>query len=745
MPDIQKLLTAIDWAEEHAYGSDTEGELSQDRAYSIKLYLGENVDPAPTGRSQVTDRSVFETIQWIMPSLCRIFANGSDLVSIPPIGPDDEESAKQEAEYLNWVITESNPWFEIFHTWTTDALMTRNAYAMAYVDKKRTTDVEVYERQTEEGVALLMQDKDVEVIDAKSYPDPDGQPQQMIDPVTQQPVALPPPMLFDLKIRRVGESRKVCIKVLPPERCKISQYTPTYRLLDTDYFEYWDYKTISELRSEGFDVPDDIADDELVETEEDTVRDQFQESRDDNKNDPSMRRIKARSIWIRHDYDGDGIAELRYVVRLGKADDVLSNEEATSIPVACIVPTPLPHRHIGMSVTDIVADIQRIKTTILRQGLDNLYLSNNPQKVLDPNLVNLDDALTNLPGGIVRTTNVDAIRYEIPPFVFPQAMEGLEYMDQIKENRTGTNRYFTGIDQNALNKTATGIQQLSTMAAQRVEQIARILGSGVEDLCRVVHELILRMGHKRETVKIRGNWIEVDPSTWKHRTDFKIAVGFASGNKDVMTQRLTMIAQAQFQALELGMPIVQPENVYNTMIELAKASDFSRPEQFWTEPSKAPPQQQAPDPNLMKIQMEAAAKESELTLEQEKAQAEFAFREKELVSKFELEKYKIDTDAQVRIGTAQMQGENAIGVEKERANTQMQKQDKMKVENIDKLDKVADSTEAAAKASAETAQMLADSLSEVVKTLAAAVEKLGAPKKIIRDAKTGRATGVESA
>jgi hypothetical protein len=750
MPDIDKLLSAIDWSEEHAYGSDTEGELGRDRAYSIRLYLGENVDPAPTGRSQVTDRSTFETIQWILPSLCRIFAGGGDLVSITPVGPDDEEGAKQEAEYINWAVVQNNPWFLIFLTWAMDALMTRNAYTLAFVDKKRNVDLEQYERQTEEGVALLMQDKDVEVIEHRGYPDEDAEPQPVVDPMTGQPavdpmtgqpIMGPPPMLYDLKVRRVGESRKLTIKNLPPERCKVSQYTNSFRVAESDYFEYWDYKTISELRAEGFEIADDIADDETVDTEEDEVRDQYAESRDDNKADPSMRRIKVRCIWIRHDYDGDGIAELRYVVRLGKSRELPVNEECAEIPVACIVPYLLPHRHIGMSITDIVADLQRIKTTILRQGLDNLYLSNNPQKVINENMVNLDDVLTSVPGGIIRTQDVNQMRYEVPPFVFPQAMEGLEYMDQVKENRTGTNRYFTGIDQNAMNKTATGIQQLSTMAAQRVEQIARLFGPGVEDLCRVVHGLALRMGHKTEVVKIRGEWIQVDPAAWKKRTDFKIAVGFASGNKDAMVNRLTMISQNQLQALSMGLPIASPQNIYETMLELTKASDFSSPERFWTDPSEVEPQQQGPSPEEQKLKAEMIAKEAELQLQQESKQAELQLKEKELGVKAELEKYKIDTDATVRMRTAQMQGDNAVGLERERAATQSQKQDRMKVENLDKLDSVVETVQQIAEASAQQAKEVAQSFENVAQILAKA---LTAPKKVVRG-KDGRVEGVVSA
>src|SRR6185436_21160810 len=103
---------------------------------------------------------------------------------------------------------------------------------------------------------------------------------------------------------------------------------------------------------------------------------------------------------------------------------------------------------------------------------------------------------------------------------------------------TGTNRYFTGIDQNALNKTATGIQQLSTMAAQRVEQIARHFANGIEELFAILHELVLKGGHKQDVVKLAGQWVPVDPTTWRSRKDFRISVGFAAGNKDAMVSRL---------------------------------------------------------------------------------------------------------------------------------------------------------------------------------------------------------------
>lgn len=693
--DNELLIAAIDAAEQSSYSSEGDTQLSTDRAYAIDMYLGKNMEPAPEGRSQVIDRSVFETIQWILPSLVDIFANGDDVVSIPPVSAEDEEVAKQEGQYLNHVILQKNPelWLITFITWALDAMMTKNGYCLAYSEKRKSEDIDRYERQTEQGVQLLMADKDVQVeIDAE-YPDPDyvepppqpimdpatGQP--AIDPMTGQPVMQPPqppPMLYDVTVVRVTEERKVCYKALPPERCKISYHTPDFSISpDCPYFEYYDYKTLSDLRSEGFKVPKEIPDDWAIDEEEDLARDQYDETSwkdDNNEPDPSMRRYRVRMIWIQFDDNDDGIAERLYVVRIGK--QILFKERVSRIPVASMVTIPNPHRHIATSIADIVADLQRIKTAILRQGLDNLYLANNPRTFITDR-VNLDDALVSRPGGIVRGETGAVYGQDIAPlvmpFVFPQAMEGLEYMDQVRENRTGTNRYFTGIDQNAMNKTASGIQQLSSMAAQRVKLIARIMGIGVGSLFSIVHELIIKGGHKKETVQLSNKWVDIDPAQWKKRTDFRLAVGYAAGNKDALVSKLMLIASMQEKALAGGLPIVTPQNAYETALELTKASDFSAPQRFWTNPKEIPPPEPPkPDPTMVAIE-EIKSKttlkksEDEIKFNQVKTDKEMMLESKRL----ELDKYKTDIDAQVKLTIADAQMEHAGDLEDRKTRNQV--------------------------------------------------------------------------
>lgn len=682
--DNELLIAAIDAAEQSSYSSDGDTKLSTDRAYAIDMYMGKNLEPAPEGRSQVIDRSVYETIQWILPSLCRIFANGDDVVEIVPVSAEDEPGAKQETQYLNHVILQKNNWFETLITWVKDALLTKNGYCLAYNEERTRIEVDEYERQTEQGVALLMQDKEVEVEVLAQYPDeeyvaPPPQPavdpmtgQPAIDPATGQPLMQPPPpppMLFDVKVTRKTPEKKLCIKVLPPERCKVSYKTPSFRLNDDcPYFEYYDYKTLSDLKSSGFKLPKEIPDDWQVDEEEDLARDNYDETswRDDNNEpDPSQRRYKVRMIWINHDEDGDGIAERLYVVRIGQ--QILHKQNCSRIPVASMVADPNGHRHIANSVADITIDIQRIKTAILRQGLDNLYLANNPRTFITDK-INLDDALISRPGGIVRGETGAVYGQDIAPlvmpFVFPQAMEGLEYMDQVRENRTGTNRYFTGIDQNAMNKTATGIQQLSSMAAQRVEQIARIIACGIEDLFSIVHELILKGGHKKEVVKLANNWVEVDPATWKKRYDFRISVGYAAGNKDALLQKLMLIANMQKEALMGGLPIVGPQQIYETALEITKASDFTAPQRFWMNPKDAPPPA-PPQPDVTVVTAENIRAQAKL----QEAQLDAQMKDKEL----QLKKYETDVDAQVKLTLAEAQIDSQHRIEDKKAHTEDKK------------------------------------------------------------------------
>lgn len=681
------LLGAIHDAEQTAYGGDGDSGLASERARSIDDYLGKPYGNEVDGRSQVISRDVYDTIEWIKPSLLRIFTGGDQVAKFEPVGPEDEGGAKQETDYINYVVQEKNPWFTICYEWFTDALLTKNAYALAYWDTTKTVESERYEGLTDEQFTMLVNEDGVEVVEHSERVNEVAQMQQMqmqqamaqqmeaqrMAAMQQLPPGMPPPpmpelppmtvpMLHDVVIRRTKEIKGAKICVLPPERCMVSENVPGMSVRNADFFGFWEMKSISDIRKMGFEIADDVSDDyRTIGNEEDEARDQFEEDTLrslDGTNDPSMRKVALRMSWIKYDYDDDGIAEHRYVVHVG--ENILYNEECSGVPVACIVPTPLPHRHPGLSVRDMVTDLQEIKTALWRGGLDNLYLANNGRYGVSDK-VNLSDMLSSRPGGVVRVKG-GAPMQEIFPFTHPvtiaPALQMMEYTDSIRQSRTGTSQAFTGVDPNALSKSHSGIaiSQLTSAAAQRVEMIARVFADGVKELLLVVHELCIKHGHQNEVMKISNEWVTVNPSQWKKRYDMKLSVGLGTGNKEQLMANLTMILQAQQQALPFG--IAGPKQIYNALTELTKAAGFASPDQFWMEPKPGQGPQNQPNPEVVKTQMEMQLKEREMQmkarLEERKAQQNLQYEQIRSTNDVTIEREKIAAQMELERWKAQL-------------------------------------------------------------------------------------------
>lgn len=642
--DNEALLEAIDFHKETAYGTDETSFLGQKRADSIKAYLGLNTNPAPEGRSQVVDRSVYETIQVILPSLVRIFAGSSDEVcKAIPIGPDDEAGAEQTTAILRHFVTEKNNWEQIVNDWVMDCALSPNGYAMAYWDESERLIREVYEGQSDEQLAFLMQDSNVNILQhsqtidkeatqqlVEQYQQATAQWQQMAQMAAMQgqPPPEPPPQpepvyLHDLVIERKENEGKVCIRVLAPEHCEVSSDTPSWTLEDCPYFKYSEQKSIADLRAMGLDVPDDISDDDNKNTPEEQARDRFGELRDSTTKGAS-RLVWTDMVWVKADAENDGEVRLYYVLKVGR--DILYAEPVPRIPVASMTANPMPHRHPGLSIAETVLDLQETKTAIKRGGLDNLYLANNGRHVISSR-VNVDDLLESRPGGVVRMLD-DSLPAEghvlplVHPFAFDSIIGSLEYFDQERQNRSGASRYFSGTDAGAINKTAAGTMALQNMASMRVEHIARIMAPAVESLFSAVWEIISKHANKPLTVKIKGTWTPVDPQAWRTKRDIKISVGVGAGNKESMMAQMQQILMAQMQLMPAG--IAGPQQFYESVMEMGKLAGFANPAKFWINPATQPPKPASPPPEVileqMKQQFEGQQAERDRMFEAQKIQ-----------------------------------------------------------------------------------------------------------------------------
>jgi len=588
-------------------------DVTTQRQKSLEYYFGEPFGNEQEGRSQVVSTDVSDVIESILPTLLRTFAASDDVVRCDPVTAEDEEVAKQASDYLNYVFNKDNDGFVALYTLFKDALIQKNGIAKIYWNTSEKREQETYEKLSEDEYIMLIDEDGVEVKEHTEYADQDAitakqkMMEQTDDPMLMQQMEdVPTPMLHDCVIVRIETYGKVKIETIPPEEFLIERRAKS--LQDANFIAHRTTATRTELIEAGFDedivnkLPSDVAD---KYNEEKLARHRnLNYDFDSNSGEASTDEITIFECYSRIDVEGDGIAKLRKVTMAGKGGyEILDNELCDSIPFISITPIMVPHRFFGRSVSEMTEDLQLIKSTVMRQILDNMYLTNNNRVAIMDGQVNLDDLLTNRPGGVVRTKGSPG-QVMMPmqtQTINQQAFPLLEYLDTVREQRTGITRYSQGMDADSLNKTATGVNVILSQAQMRVELIARIFAeTGVKDMFTKIFELVVKHQDKERIIKIRNTFVPFRPMEWRNRCNISINVGLGTGSRDQQLAILNNILQTQLKALELqgtpAGPMVNLRNIYNTLTKIVENAGLKNAGLFFTDPDVGMQQMPPPQP-----------------------------------------------------------------------------------------------------------------------------------------------------
>lgn len=669
MIDDAELIAQLEIEEALALDAQV-GELAKQRALALDRYKGAPLGNEIEGRSQVVDKSIADTVEWIMPSLIRIYLGGDDIGEFEAISAQDEPAAKVETEVCNWYLTAKNDYFSHISAALRDALLLKNGYIVGFWNKRYDTMTETYIGLADEEVAMIQGDPEVEIVEHTEYADPNA-PQMPPDMGSMMEQTMPPQqMLHDIKVERKTCEEYAAIESVPPDEILVSRRHRWTSLMDADFVEWKRHVSIGQLRSEGFNIPDDVPkwDGDEVSIEW-TERQRFLVEQDDQDEsvDITRRIVTFRDAYYRTDLRGTGKPQLWRIARIGRT--MILKEEANIVPFAAFSPILYPHSHVGTSIYDLIDDIGVIKTVVLRQYIDGLFLQTSGQRAYDQNKVNLDDALISRPGNVIRVDGDPSTA------IFPlqtadlgqSALNGLEYLSTVNEQRTGVTRYSAGLDANTLNKTATGIQQIQSAANQRIELIARTLAGGFRDLFLIVHELALQHSTKPLQLKLNGKWVPVNPREWKRRTDFQINVGLGTGTPEQQVQKLMMMGQPMQMALQMG--LAGPQEVYEYIAELWKAQGYRLSDRFLHEPPRdpqtgqpvQPPQQPPPEVQAAQIkaqadqQMAQVKMQSDNQIAQAKAAADSQVQQARMQADMAIQQHKVQSDAQLEIVKTKMQ------------------------------------------------------------------------------------------
>ena len=588
------------------YMGDT---ISHQREQAMQYYYGLPFGNEVEGRSQYVDSTVQDTVEWIKPSLMRVFASGDEMVRFNPHGPEDVPMAEQATDYVNYVFTKDNPGWEILYSWFTDALLSKNGIVKVWWEDYEEEKREEYRELDEVSLMALISDDSVEVVEHTETI------------VEEQPV-------HDVVIKRKDKDGRIKIENVPPSEFLIARESKN--LQDARFVCHRVLKTLSELREmypdEDLD-PQDLGgggEDMTAFSSERLERYKFDKSAQywegwgdaEFGEEEGLRTYWLYESFLRTDYDGDGITELRKICSVG--NKILANEEIDKIPFVSITPVKIPHKFFGLSVADLVMDLQLMKSTLMRNLMDNMYNQNFGRYAVLEGQANLDDLLTQRPGGVVRVKSPNAVTPLATPSLEPYSFQMLEYLDGVRESRAGVSRMSQGMNDNALTShtTATAVNAVMTAAQSRVELIARNFAeTGVKDLMICIYELLHKNQDKKRVIQLRNEWVPVRPDVWRDQSDCTVSVALGNGNKDQQMMHLSQMLQFAGEALKGGLPIVSVQNMYNLGASLVKAMGFQNVNDYLTDPSQMPPQEEeGPSPDEQAKLLEAQVKQEELKI-----------------------------------------------------------------------------------------------------------------------------------
>ena len=598
------------------------------RATATEYYRGDPFGDEEEGRSQVVSMDVRDTVQAIMPSLMRIFHSTDRTVEYAPQGPEDVAAAKQATEYANYIINRDNNGFLHTHAAFKDALIRKVGVLKCYWDDQTKFETHDLTGLDDNALAALMSDPAAEVDIVAS--EPFGEPS--FDPMTGD--VLPAPMIHAVRVTYTHPDGRVKLEAVPPEEFLISREAKS--LEDADYVAHRRILTVSELVAMGYDYDEVVqmssAHEDMATNIERTTRNRALNNEMNERHDPAMKKVLYVENYIKVDYDQDGIAELRKICTAGDGNKILMNEPCAIVPFATFCPDPEAHDFYGMSTADAVMDIQRIKSSIMRNTLDSLAMSIHPRVAIVEGMVNLEDVMNNEVGAIIRQRAAGQVQPMSMPFVGQQAFPVLQYMDEIKEARTGISKASAGLDAGALqSSTASAVQATISAAQQHIELIARIFAeTGMKQLYKIVLHLITTHQDRPRMVRLSNEFVPIDPRVWNANMDVSINVALGRGTDTERMMMLRQIAEMQKEAMSTMGPInpltdmAKLSNTLKAMTELAGFKDVS---QFWSDPAQfqPPPQEDKPDINeqliavqIQQIQADIQKKAAELQLEREK-------------------------------------------------------------------------------------------------------------------------------
>ena len=600
------------------------GEFMKENEKFLSAYLGEKTGDFAGNpqQSSVVSTDIADVVEADMPSLVRVFLGSGDIISFEANtdGEADQQEAEDKTKYANWVVKNQKDSFKMMYDWLKDAEIQKCGVVKYYVDEKKETEEVKFKGVDEDELRDILESLETadvtktEILDAEE--NEDG--------------------TFDLNFKVTRESSKIEIMNIPMESFIITRNAPSKNraALVGDRVS----KTRSELRADGFSeeliksLPTHSSEVDTATTLEQIRNyDQGGTLTDNSVQQNANEEVEIFDLYLKIDFDGDGIAERRHIMISGNV--VLINEAFNHVPYAMLSAIPMPHKAIGRSRAEITYATQLEKTALKRGMFDNIRQVNQPRNVVHDD-VDLDDLLTMRDNGIIRMEAdsqilpSQAVFPLVTPYIGDRALQIVQYVDQQRAQTTGTLLGSQGLDADTIAKeTATRFNGIEKAGSAKIELICRNYAeTGISDLFEGIAWLASRFQDTVSEFMVLGKPMKIDPRKWKYNHNLVTNVGLGAGNNEALVQSLQGIYQIQTQLALAGSTLTDEKDIYNTLKRITDGLGLPRVDEFFNNPEEPDQLLKAQNEQLNKIvlQMQEQMEQMQNPLaeaEQIKAQA----------------------------------------------------------------------------------------------------------------------------
>ena len=649
--------------------------LSKQRSRALEYYRGEmNDTPHAANRSEVVSTDVADTVGHILPGLMRIFGQSDRTAEYLPQASEDpnkldlaEEQAEQATDYINYLFWHECDGYRLLYDAFWDALVVKNGIFKHWWDDSPYTEVHTHTGLTEDAYTMIAMDPNVEVLAFSERVDDEltalrqqevqqalaGQPVDEF--MLQEAMQAATVVVYDCKVQKTLYNGRLKVIVLPSEEFLINENAPSIE--GSRYVGHRYRETRSNLVEQGYD-PDLVyslpAYGTLDQTDEYHARHETNQTYNiDGSVNRATELVEVIESYVQADMDGDGVAETLRVITGGPGEkQILHWEEwEDDSPFSDIVQERYPHRWQGRSLFDELEQIQRIKTILQRQALDNLYATNNPeQEVLERAIIDPDQLAERRLGQSILVTEQGAINPLVIPFTAGESYNALAYYDNVIEKRTGASDDTPTLDGERLqNQSATSAMIAQDQGFSKTELIARNFAElgGLKRLFKCLLRLVCKHQDVARVIRLRGKWVQMDPRQWNSEMDCIVNVGLGSGSRERDLNALMLIKQEQEKRIAVFGPqhsysVDMAKRLNNTDKKIVEAAGLRNPEAYFPEVTDAHIMeaqqllQNQEDPMDKQLQAKMAEIQSKMQIAREEMQNDIQLQREKMLGELEI-------------------------------------------------------------------------------------------------------------